>query len=226
MDLWMFTWLEMLLVGYQYKCMRIAYIAIYPVHRCFHFTHRTEWTRDLSRILLVIDCGHYNQYYLQSSDILQLPTLPLLGSASFGLKAVWCRHHQQGSSRWHCNPRIRCSISDQNRRAQESMTPMSLQHLHKLVTYTTILLGYSNSKSFDFNLCLNPGRGTLITLDIHATFGSAAKVAFAQVMGTASLVSPQRMGTWNPIRIQVKQGNWNTIIWTKQNRANTNKHVW
>ena len=151
---------------------------------------------------------------------------PLLGSASFGLKAVWCRHHQQGSSRWHCNPRIRCSISDQNRRAQESMTPMSLQHLHKLVTYTTILLGYSNSKSFDFNLCLNPGRGTLITLDIHATFGSAAKVAFAQVMGTASLVSPQRMGTWNPIRIQVKQGNWNTIIWTKQNRANTNKHVW
>lgn len=76
MDLWMFTWLEMLLVGYQYKCMRIAYIAIYPVHRCFHFTYRTEWTRNLSRILLVIDCGHYNQYYLQSSDILQLPTLP------------------------------------------------------------------------------------------------------------------------------------------------------
>lgn len=64
------------LVGYQYKCMRIAYIAIYPVHRCFHFTYRTEWTRNLSRILLVIDCGHYNQYYLQSSDILQLPTLP------------------------------------------------------------------------------------------------------------------------------------------------------
>ena len=43
---------------------------------------------------------------------------PLLGSASFGLKAVWCRHHQQGRSRWHCNPHIRCSISDQNRRAQ------------------------------------------------------------------------------------------------------------
>ena len=117
MDLWMFTSLEMLLV--------------ISTNACALHTLRSTLSIDASISPIeqsgpgILAESYLSLIVVTITNIIFNPVTycsfrryPLLGSASFGLKAVWCRHHQQGRSRWHCNPHIRCSISDQNRRAQ------------------------------------------------------------------------------------------------------------